>query len=403
MSPLTLVLIVLTAVSLALTALASGAVVAALVRRADRGRGPTPPISVLKPLKGVEPALFENLTALARQDYPAFELVLGTADPHDPALEIAQRLAEEFPHVAIRVVSGALDLGFNPKVSNLCHLAGAARHDLLLVSDADVRPDPGYLRALAAELADPRVGMVTSVLAGVGESSPGAALENLHLGTFVASAVCAADLVAGRPCVIGKSMLIRRPILERLGGFRAVRDVLAEDYVLGRAFHRAGYRVALSPHRLPVVNGVRPVRAFLSRHLRWGQMRARIAPAAYLGEALLNPIFWGLLAAASLGRDGLGASALACALGVTAAKMLADAVVLERLRGRAGLARLLAWVPIKDLLVAVLWPTAALRRTVAWRGTSLRIGRGSALRAVAPERPRLRRRLAVLRRLREAA
>ncbi len=403
MSPITVIFLTVTALSLAATALVSGAALALLARRPRLRGAPTPPISVLKPLKGADPNLFDNLAAFACQDYPDFELILGTADPTDAGLGVARHLAAEYPGVAIRVVSGARDLGLNPKVSNLRHLTAAARHELILVSDADVRPSPLYLRAMAAELADPRVGMVTSVLCGVGETSAGAALENLHLGTFVAAAVCSADALAGRPCVVGKSMLIRRSILDRLGGWRAVRDVLAEDYVLGRAFHRAGYRVALSPHRLPVVNGSRPVRAFLSRHLRWGQMRARIAPAAYLGEGLLNPIFWSLLAAVGLWRDGLAASALACALGVTAAKVSSDALVLERLRGHNGLGRLLAWVPVKDLLVAGLWPASVLRRTVGWRGTSLRIGRGSALRPVGPARARLRRSLSALRRLKEAA
>ncbi len=403
MSPFTILLVATAVLSLALTALAAGAALGLLARRPVARAGPTPPISVLKPLKGPGADLFENLAAFARQDYPAFELVLGAADPRDEALEIAQRLRTEFPAVAIRVVSGAPNLGLNPKVSNLGHLTTAARHELILVSDADVRPGPGYLRALAAELADPRVGMVASVLAGVGEASAGAALENLHLGTFVASSVCAAHALAGRPCVVGKSMLIRRPILEGLGGWWSVRDVLAEDYVLGRAFHRAGHRVALSPYRLAVRNARRPARAFLSRHLRWGQMRARIAPAAYLGEVLLNPIPWGLLAAAGLWRDGMTASALACGLGVTAAKLSSDALLLERLRGSSGLWKLLAWVPVKDLLVAALWPTAALRRSVGWRGTVLRIGRGSALRPAGARRARLRRSFAALRRLREAA
>lgn len=381
MSALTLTLALVAAVSLALT----GTFAAAALRWIGRSRGPrpagapAPPVSVLKPLKGADPDLYDNLAAFARQDYPSFELVLGAADPADPALEIAHRLAKDFPKLAIRVVSGAPDLGLNPKVSNLAHLSRSARFDWVLVSDADVRPGPGTLRRLAAELRDPEVGLVSSVLAGVGEESPAATLENLHLGAFVAASVCAAALLAGHPCVVGKSMLFRRSDLERLGGWRAVRDVLAEDYVLGRRFQALGRRVALCPEPLPVVNRRRTLRAFLARHLRWAQMRRRIAPAAYAGELLLAPTPWLAAFAVSATADGLGPAAPAAALAGLAFQVAVQGLLVGRLRGRPLPLRRLLWLPVKDLLTFALWPVGALRRRVWWRGTPLTLGPGSAL------------------------
>lgn len=360
------------------------ACVAVVRRRTPKLENP-PAISILKPLKGADENLYDNLSSFARQDYPSFEIVLGCEDAMDPALAVARRVQRENPAVPTIIVAGGRPIGHNPKINNLAQLARAARNDWVLVSDADIRADAGYLRAIAAETANPEVGLVSSVIASVDEKNLGATLDGLHMNGFIASTVCAADVLAAHPCVIGKSMLFRLSDLDRLGGISIVKDVLAEDYVLGRAFEAAGRRVALSGHAIRSVAGARSIRSFFERHLRWSQMRRRISPWFYLGEPLLLPTPW-LLGGAIAACAAHASALVAWTLSLLALRSATEAAFARGSRGRgADVAVLVPLVVPKDIAVLVAWVVGWFKTTAAWRGSEFRIGRGSLLSPLAAE------------------
>ncbi|MEO6811580.1 MAG: glycosyltransferase, partial [Isosphaeraceae bacterium] len=154
----------------------------------------TPPVTILKPLKGMDEGLEENLRSFFRLDYPVYQLLFGVSDPNDPAVPVVERLLAEFPNQDARLIVGYPPFGLNPKVENLAALLVHRTHETILISDSNVRVRPGYLRETACYLADPSVGLVTNLFAGVGEARFGAALENLQLNGFIAGGVAAATV-----------------------------------------------------------------------------------------------------------------------------------------------------------------------------------------------------------------
>ena len=269
LDPLTLTLLAATLASVGVYAAGIWATARHVRRRTHAHPAPAafPPVSLVKPLKGVEEQLEQNLRACFEQDYPApIELVFSSCEAHDPALEVARRVAASYPHVPSRFVRSDPSFGLNPKVANLEGARAAARYDLVLHSDANVRMPRDYLRRVVSELLAEDAGLLSSMVVGVGERSVGAAMENLQLSALIAPATCAALHVAGVTCVIGKSMLFRRSQLAAVGGFESVRDILCEDFIIGRAYERVGLRVVLSATAVQNVNERSSVRSFLGRH-----------------------------------------------------------------------------------------------------------------------------------------
>jgi ceramide glucosyltransferase len=334
-----------------------------------------PAISILKPLCGIDDELAENLEHFAQLPYPRYELLLGVKSRDDLAYPVAVAAARRWPR-RVRVILQRSEPGANPKVNQLCTLAAAARHDILVVSDSNVRVDGGYLWEIASALSDGAVGLVTHPVVGVGEARLGSLLDNLHLASSVGAGMVGAHRVARKDIVVGKSMALRRHDLDALGGFESLADVLAEDYVMGkRVGNELGKRVAMAHRPVANVSVDRGVRDFFARYRRWSVIhRQAIGGWVYAGQLLLNPVAVATLA--FFAAPGRGAAE---ALGtVVALKAGYDVAALRLLRGRAPLSALFA-SPLKDAILAAAWLHGLYSRTVVWRGNRLRVLPGTRL------------------------
>jgi ceramide glucosyltransferase len=358
----------------------SGIVSALLhVRRRARlvRREPLPPLSLLKPLKGLEENLDACLRSFFEQSYPGpLELVFASAQRDDPAIAVARGLAAEYPAVRTRFVLTNESWGLNPKVSNLQGALMAARNELVLQTDANVWAPSTYARDIVSELLEEDASLLSSLVTGVGERSVGAAMENLQLTAYVAPACCAALKIGGVPCVIGKSMLFRKSELRSLGGLELVKDSLAEDFLLGRHYVESGKKVLLSATPIRNLNVDMRIERSLKRHARWLKMRAVIHPGSFIADFLANPIALALLTfVATDYRPQVGLAALAIAF----IKTLVDGLMVRVIRGVPMRMRHVLWVPVKDVLMLGVWVYAIFSRSVEWRGIRFRIGPGSQL------------------------
>jgi ceramide glucosyltransferase len=340
-----------------------------------------PGISILKPLCGLDDDLLANLATFADLPYPSYEVLLGVRDVDDAAYPTARVVERLWPQ-RFRVVVQRGEPGLNPKVNQLVTLAAAARHELLVISDSNVRVPPGYLDEIAAHMADERVGLVTHPIVGEGDEHPGArlgaVLDNMHLSGAITPGLTAAKILCRKDYVVGKSMALRAADVRALGGFVTVKDVLAEDFVLGRLVPaKLGKRVVLARAVVRSVSRGRTVGSFFRRYARWSVMQRQCAGLpAYLGLLLLNPL---LLATVALAASPGRATALAW-LATAAARATLDAAAGRVLRGRGFRAWALGLVPLEDLLAAAAWLYGLTNRTIEWRSTRLEVLRGSVLR-----------------------
>ena len=346
-----------------------------------------PRLSVLKPLKGLDDGLEENLASFAALRGIDYEVVLSVADAGDPALDVVDRIRARHPEAPFVLVVGGAPEGRigNPKVARLVAASRVARGDLFLVSDSNVRVAPDAVADTVALLDDPTVGCVSNLFVGAGARDLGAVVESLHLLTFVVPGNVLAAW-RGIPCVVGKSMALPRRVHDAIGGFAAFGDVLAEDQAIGLAVREAGFRVLLSPVVVENVVERRTVKRALDRQVRWGKIRFAFSKGLFAGEVLMNPFPLALLSAllALAGRSP-GSGPLASFALLSLLVRLLQASLLGRLCGAPLSAVGLLAVPLKDLLQLATQLVPFISQEVVWHGHRARIGRGTLL--VAVERP----------------
>jgi ceramide glucosyltransferase len=346
-------------------------------RHAGQSALPTqalPPVSILKPLKGVDPDIYESFRSHCLQDYPEYEIIFGVSQADDPAVASVQQLQREFPSHAIRLVVSPKQLGANVKVSNLEQMLHAARYQLLLVNDSDIRVERDYLRHTVAPLVDERIGMVTCLYRGVAASTLGSQLESLGISTdFCPGVLVARQVERGLRFGLGSTLAFRRRDLERIGGFRSIVDFLADDYELGRRIANLGLQVLLSDVVVETYIPAYDLRGFLDHQLRWARGVRDSRAGGYIGLASTYGLVWALIALIA-GREALWTWAVA---GMTVLLRLATALTVGRLVLKdRGLLRRLWLLPIRDLVAAAVWIGSFGGDTVTWRGTRFKLKNG---------------------------
>lgn len=336
--------------------------------------GFTPPVSVLKPVRGADPEAYDNFRSLCFQDYAEFEIIFGVADAADPAVQVIERLIAEHPQRTIRLVVCSKVLGANRKVSSLIQMLAQARHSHLIIADSDIRVPADYLRRVLAPLADPAVGMVTCLYRGVPAPTLGSKLESVTTAVHFAPGVLAARLLdGGLRFALGSTIATTREALARMGGLEALSDHLADDYELGARTAAAGLKVALSD--LVVDHYVPPysLSGFLQHQLRWARGMRQSRPAGYAGLFVTFLSVWTLAAAAALSFSPAGdfRFSQAAAIVVTAGISFRLAFVVSvgiRVLGDRALWRRLWLIPFCDLFGLLVWAGSYLGRHVTWRG-----------------------------------
>jgi len=323
------------------------------------GGASSEPVSILKPLHGIDNNLEANLRTFFEQDHPAFEILFALRSFDDPAIALVERLQNEYPRVPSRLIVTGEPPYANAKVYSLDRMTRAAAYDLLVMSDSDICAPPDLLRTIAAEFRDGAVGVATCPYRAVAGPSLWSRLEAVGMNTEFWGGVLVARMLEGMKFAVGPTAAARKGVIERVGGFDALKEYLAEDFVLGRLAAESGARVILSRCVVEHQIGSEPARANLAHRLRWNRSTRRSRPAGYVGQIFTNPLPLAL-ALTAVEPHWWPAAAFAIALRAMAARVVA----VDVLRGRTGWA-LLAW---QDLLSFAFWIAGFFGNTIHWRG-----------------------------------
>jgi ceramide glucosyltransferase len=322
-----------------------------------------PPVTILKPLHGDEPQLYENLKSFCEQSYPRYQVIFGSRDPRDPALDIARQLVREFPDADLCVVAGgAAPHSANPKVENLQGMIGQAKHGLLVIVDSDICVGPDYLSAVAAAFDDPKVGAATCLYAGVPTGGTatelGAAVVNEH---FMPSVLVALMIEPLEYC-FGATMAVRRDVLDGIGGLAALGEHLADDFMLGQLVSNAGFTVALCPHIARMTVADADLETLWLHHLRWQRTVLAARPRGFAGS-LVTYVLPLAAISALLSRTPVARGMLAAALTL---RVMIHKESRKTFAPEIGSSPWL--IPAADAFVFATWLAAFFAKDVTWRG-----------------------------------
>jgi ceramide glucosyltransferase len=335
-------------------------------------------VSILKPLKGVDPGMYESLRSHCLQDDPEYEIIFGVSDSADPAVQLVKQLQTEFPQRAIRLKVCGENLGANIKVSNLVQMMREVRYEHIVVSDSDIRVEPGYLPRVIGPLGDPKIGLVTCLYRGVAAPTLGSRLESLGISTdFMPGVLVARQIESGIRFGLGSTLAFRRRDLAAIGGFEAIADYLADDYELGKRIAGLGLRVELSEVVVATLLPGYTFAEFLRHQLRWARTIRAARRGGYVGLLLTFGLAWSLLALLVSGGAAWAWGLLGAVVGLRMAiAFLVGRIVL----GDRNMIRSLWLLPLRDLVAIAVWKVGLVGRTITWRGEKFRLKNGKLVR-----------------------
>lgn len=323
-----------------------------------------PPISILKPLHGLDLDLESNLRTFFEQDYPNFEILFAARSADDPAIGVVEKLREQFPEISSRLLITGDPPYPNAKVYSLDTMLGVAAHDLVIMSDSDICVGPDLCKSAAAEFQDPKLGIATCPYRAVAGPSFWSRLEAVGMNTDFLAGILVARMLEGMQFAVGPTIIARRRVLESIGGFDRLKDYLAEDFVMGKFAAEAGHGVILSSYVIEHHIGSSDFRHNAAHRLRWVRSTRRSRPLGYLGQMFTMPLPLALIAVVA---NPAAWALLPIALAIRAAA--AYAVATRVLRAKLDWALL----PIEDLAAFCFWIAGFFGNTITWRGRRYRL------------------------------
>lgn len=345
-----------------------------------------PPVSVLKPVHGLEARLKENIESFFRQDYPEYEILFAADEADDAALDVVREVCARYPQIRTRIlVTGAL--WPNPVVYAFHSMAEVAAHDILVTTDSDVEVDPGYLREIVPPLLDPHVGMLTCLYRGKNVAGFFSGLTAIGMSVEMTAGVLVANLLEGMKFGLGPTTVVRKDSLASIGGYAALKDYIAYDFAIGNLIEKNGYRVVLSSHVINHVVNQKSFRHMWQNQLRWAQTTRYSRPKGHFGSGLIFAMPYGLLgllAAGLLGHWRMGAALLAVAI----LNRLIEAWLVGWTVVRDSQVRHAPWLyPLRDLLGFAVWLASYLNLRYVWRDSRFELkGTRIALRQTSSDR-----------------
>jgi ceramide glucosyltransferase len=331
----------------------------------DKMSGFVPPVSNLKPVRGLDPDAYENFASFCRQDYPNYEILFCIGDTSDPAYPVLERLVRDFPERQIRIVIGSGRIATNDKVAKLARLVEEASYEHLVISDSDVRVEPDYLRKVIAPLEDPKVGATTCFYVPIEESTWVQRLQDVGMASDFYPGILVAKQLDGVKFALGPTIATTRTRLQGFGGYGSIENRPADDLLVGRLIAEQGYEVELLPYTISTVADYQSLSELFHKRLRWITVMRHMRPWGHFGLIFTLGLPWALLATALLPTVRVAASYLG---GYVMVRALLTMMVGSWGLKQRGVWKKLVFIPVWDGMATVIWLASFTRKSIRWRG-----------------------------------